>query len=53
MLYIREAARLQGFPDWFAFSGSRGSALTQIGNAAPPLLALAIGRRVMECLESG
>lgn len=51
MLYVREAARLQGFPDWFTFSGSRGSALTQIGNAVPPLLALAIGRQVMACLE--
>ena len=52
LLYVREAARLQGFPDWYAFSGSRGSALTQIGNAVPPPLALAIGRQAMACLEA-
>ena len=52
MLYVREAARLQGFPDWFVFNGSRGSALTQIGNAVPPLLALAVGRQAMACLDS-
>ena len=53
MLYVREAARLQGFPDWFVFKGNRSSALTQIGNAVPPLLALAIGSQAMECLEMG
>lgn len=51
MLYVREAARLQGFPDWFVFKGSRSSMLTQIGNAVPPLLALAIGNQAMKCLE--
>ena len=52
MLYVREAARLQGFPDWFVFKGSRSSALTQIGNAVPPLLALAIGNQAMKCLKT-
>lgn len=52
MLYVREAARLQGFPDWFVFNGSRSSALTQIGNAVPPLLALAIGRQVLMLLKA-
>ena len=51
MLYIREAARLQGFPDWFVFRGSRNSALTQIGNAVPPLLALDLGKKAMTCLD--
>lgn len=40
---IREAARLQSFPDAFAFAGNMGDAFRQIGNAVPPLLAREIG----------
>lgn len=41
---VREAARLQSFHDGFVFKGSEWQQLKQIGNAVPPLLALAIGR---------
>lgn len=47
---IREAARLQSFPDAFIFSGNMGDAFRQIGNAVPPLLARAIGETVCEIL---
>ncbi len=48
MLTVQEAARLQSFPDWFRFVGSERSQLEQIGNAVPPLLALAVARSVRE-----
>ena len=39
----REAARLQGFPDWFEFAGNKAAVRRQIGNAVPPPMAYAIG----------
>lgn len=47
---IREAARLQSFPDGFVFKGSMNPAFKQIGNAVPPLFAYAIARGMRECL---
>ncbi len=47
----REAARLQTFPDWFEFEGSKIEIARQIGNAVPPILAQEIGRFVRSALD--
>lgn len=48
---VREAARLQSFPDDFEFVGSRGNAYQMIGNAVPPRLAKSIASAVRKLLE--
>ena len=48
---IREAARLQTFPDSFVFEGTKDSQYQQIGNAVPPYLAKAIANSVIAVLD--
>lgn len=48
---VREAARLQSFPDEFRFFGNIGDRFRQIGNAIPPLMAYGIASFVREALE--
>lgn len=47
---LREAARIQSFPDAFNLAGSMNSQLKQIGNAVPPLLAYAVAQEVRRVL---
>jgi DNA (cytosine-5)-methyltransferase 1 len=51
-LLLREAARLQSFPDWFEFTGNETQQFYQIGNAVPPLLAYQLAISVKECCRN-
>jgi DNA (cytosine-5)-methyltransferase 1 len=50
-LLLREAARLQSFPDWFEFAGSETSCFNQIGNAVPPLFSYYLAGSIRDYLE--
>lgn len=62
ILTVRESARLQSFPDWFTFHGKYTTGgdrrkvecprYTQVGNAVPPLLAMAIGAGILTAWKS-
>lgn len=62
ILTVRENARIQSFPDWFEFQGKYTTGgnrrklecprYTQVGNAVPPLMAEALGQRIMSLYKS-
>ena len=49
---VREAARIQSFPDHFVFTGNQAEQFAQVGNAVPPLLAESVGLSLRSVLEA-
>jgi DNA (cytosine-5)-methyltransferase 1 len=52
-MFVREAARLQSFPDWFEFQGTENSQFYQVGNAVPPLFSYALAQSVKKYMQEG
>ena len=51
-LTVRMAARIQGFPDEWIFSGKKTPAYRQVGNAFPPPVACAVATEIAQCLTT-
>lgn len=51
VISVREAARLQSFPDGFRFCGAMNAAYRQIGNAVPPLMAKRLAAQIRQALQ--